>query len=76
VLPLSCLQERLPVGPFDLPFQVQLSEVEERTGLMWDEVVRQSEVTVEAAAAPGEAARSGRRQLRSGTQEDVVLWRV
>jgi hypothetical protein len=66
---LCCrVQEVLPVGPFRT-FQVALSEVEELTGLLWDDVVKESEVYGRAAAAAlGEAATAAapaRHELRS-----------
>jgi hypothetical protein len=68
-LVLSCchVQEVLPVGPFRT-FQVALSEVEELTGLLWDDVVKESEVYGRAAAAAlGEATATvpARHELRS-----------
>jgi hypothetical protein len=68
-----CTQEVLPVGPFRT-FQVQLSEVEDLTGLMWDDVVRSSEVPVEQFSPRGEAAAAAgplRRELRSFA--DIVV---
>jgi hypothetical protein len=69
-----CLQEQLPVGPFRT-FQVALSVVEDLTGLMWDDVVKGSEVYGQAAAAAlGEAASAAapvRHELRSFA--DIVM---